>query len=46
MDQTAHLGDFQPGSSAAPFGVDGARFSDEQRYALAQGPRVWVETRG
>ena len=35
MDQTAHFGDFQPGSSAAPFGVDGTRFSDEQLYALA-----------
>jgi mono/diheme cytochrome c family protein len=35
LDQTAHFGDFQPGSGAAPFGVDGTRFSDEQLYALA-----------
>jgi len=35
MDLTAHFGDFQPRSTARPFGVDGTRFSDEQLYALA-----------
>jgi hypothetical protein len=35
MDLTAHFGDFQPSSSARPYGVDGTRFSDEQLYALA-----------
>jgi Di-haem oxidoreductase, putative peroxidase len=35
MDFTAHFGDFQPSSTARPFGVDGTRFSDEQLYALA-----------
>jgi mono/diheme cytochrome c family protein len=35
MDLTAHFGDFQPSSTARPYGVDGTRFSDEQLYALA-----------
>jgi hypothetical protein len=35
LDLTAHFGDFQPSPTVAPFGVDGARFSDEQLYALA-----------
>jgi hypothetical protein len=35
LDLIAHFGDFQPSPSAAPFGVDGTRFSDEQLYALA-----------
>jgi cytochrome c553 len=35
MDVVAHFGDFQPGTTQAPFGVDGSRFSDEQLYALA-----------
>jgi hypothetical protein len=35
LDLTAHFGDFQPSPSAAPFGVNGSRFSDEQLYALA-----------
>jgi cytochrome c2 len=35
LDLIAHFGDFQPSPSAAPYGVDGTRFSDEQLYALA-----------
>jgi hypothetical protein len=35
LDVIAHYGDFQPGPTQAPFGVEGTRSSDEQLYALA-----------
>jgi Di-haem oxidoreductase, putative peroxidase len=35
LDLMAHFGDFQPSTSAAPYGMDGMRFGDEQLYALA-----------